>query len=201
MRKVSFALVGALFILLAACSTAPPEPIEITILMDEYSFDPSDIELRVGQEVTIIMVNQGALDHEFMIGQNVDYNANLQPTGYEVDFFAAGGVSPTVSGGGMLMDHSEVHGDEAMEGMDHSEDAMGDMDPAEDTGEDEHADEAMASGEPMNVNMVMQPVGSDPTVITFTVTEAMLGDWEIGCFELDGVHYTSGMTGTLTVTN
>jgi hypothetical protein len=27
----------------------------------------------------------------------------------------------------------------------------------------------------------------------------MLGIWEIGCFEQDGVHYTSGMKGTLIV--
>jgi hypothetical protein len=31
------------------------------------------------------------------------------------------------------------------------------------------------------------------------VTEEMLGVWEMGCFEQDGVHYSSGMVGTITV--
>ena len=34
----------------------------------------------------------------------------------------------------------------------------------------------------------------------FTVTEEMLGDWEMGCFEQDGVHYDAGMTGMVSVT-
>ena len=37
--------------------------------------------------------------------------------------------------------------------------------------------------------------------IKFTVTEGMLGDWEMGCFEQDGVHYDAGMKGRVTVTN
>ncbi len=37
--------------------------------------------------------------------------------------------------------------------------------------------------------------------IKFTVTEGMLGDWEMGCFEQDGVHYDAGMKGSVTVTN
>jgi hypothetical protein len=28
----------------------------------------------------------------------------------------------------------------------------------------------------------------------------MLGEWEMGCFELDGVHYDQGMVGTFIVT-
>jgi hypothetical protein len=28
------------------------------------------------------------------------------------------------------------------------------------------------------------------------VTEEMIGEWEMGCFSLDGVHYTSGMVGS-----
>jgi uncharacterized cupredoxin-like copper-binding protein len=36
--------------------------------------------------------------------------------------------------------------------------------------------------------------------IKFTVTKEMVGDWEMGCFEQDGVHYDAGMKGTVTVT-
>ena len=37
------------------------------------------------------------------------------------------------------------------------------------------------------------------TDITFTVTEDMVGEWEMGCFLDGGSHYTSGMVGTLIV--
>lgn len=48
--------------------------------------------------------------------------------------------------------------------------------------------------------MVLLNKTGDQATITFTVTKAMVGEWEIGCFELDGVHYTQGMKGTLVVT-
>ena len=47
--------------------------------------------------------------------------------------------------------------------------------------------------------MVFLPVGNEQATITFTVTDDMVGEWEIGCFELDGVHYDAGMKGALIV--
>lgn len=35
--------------------------------------------------------------------------------------------------------------------------------------------------------------------IKFVVTEEMQGRWELGCFWLDGIHYQSGMVGSLVV--
>jgi uncharacterized cupredoxin-like copper-binding protein len=46
--------------------------------------------------------------------------------------------------------------------------------------------------------MVVLPVGAKATV-TFTVTDDMVGEWEMGCFEQDGVHYDAGMKGAVTV--
>jgi len=46
--------------------------------------------------------------------------------------------------------------------------------------------------------MVVLPVGAQATV-TFEVTEGMVGDWEMGCFEQDGVHYDAGMKGPVSV--
>ena len=37
------------------------------------------------------------------------------------------------------------------------------------------------------------------TTLTFTVTEDMVGEWEIGCFEEDGLHYDDGMKGKLVI--
>jgi plastocyanin len=58
--------------------------------------------------------------------------------------------------------------------------------------EDEHAHSGF---------MVKVPVTHDIYTMSFTVTEDMVGEWEIGCFLLDGVHYNSGMVGALTVEN
>jgi uncharacterized cupredoxin-like copper-binding protein len=47
--------------------------------------------------------------------------------------------------------------------------------------------------------MVAVPKGGDETTLTFTVTEDMVGEWEIGCFTDGGSHYNQGMHGTLIV--
>jgi uncharacterized cupredoxin-like copper-binding protein len=45
--------------------------------------------------------------------------------------------------------------------------------------------------------VVLGPGGQ--AALTFTVTAAMAGDWEMGCFEQDGVHYDAGMYGPVSV--
>ena len=62
-------------------------------------------------------------------------------------------------------------------------------------GEPEHEhDEEMHEG-----FMVALPEDGTGT-IKFTVTEGMVGKWEIGCFEQDGVHYDAGMKGSVNIT-
>jgi plastocyanin len=91
------------------------------------------------------------------------------PNGFEHDMFE--GMEPMVMKG-------EAMGDN-MENMDHDEEDMEDMD---------HAG-----------FMVLVPQGSENTTVTFTVTEDMVGEWEMGCFEDDGQHYDDGMKGKLVV--
>lgn len=62
-------------------------------------------------------------------------------------------------------------------------------------GEPEEEEEEMHEG-----FMVVVPIDGSGTM-KFTVTEGMLGEWEMGCFEQDGVHYDAGMKGSVTVTN
>lgn len=69
------------------------------------------------------------------------------------------------------------------------------MDMTGDGDDDEHAEDGM---DHMGW-MVMNPAGSGVTIIEFTVTADMVGEWEIACFEDDGAHYDDGMRGTLTV--
>lgn len=40
--------------------------------MTEFAFEPSDIKVAPGDTVTIVLMNEGEKDHEFMIGRDVD---------------------------------------------------------------------------------------------------------------------------------
>jgi uncharacterized cupredoxin-like copper-binding protein len=156
LAKFAF-LVAAVFIL-AACGGATPEPVGFAIDMTEYAFTPPNLELKVGQEVTLTLTNSGALQHEIMFGREV-MMSNNRPAGYQVDMFEAGGVTPEVTQDVMPEEEEEAH-----------------------TG-----------------FMVILPVSGTATV-KFTVTEGMVGTWEMGCFEQEGVHYDAGMKGAVTVT-
>lgn len=165
-RKGMYLVVMIGLLVLAACAQSTPEPATYTIEMSEYAFTPDTIEAKVGQQVTLNLVNKGALEHEIMFGRNVMMMDN-HPSGYQEDMFEMTGVEPVV----MMM--------EEMESME----------------EGEHEEEENHSG--FMVHLVKT---DDEASMTFTVTEDMLGEWEIGCFELDGVHYTSGMVGKFIVT-
>jgi uncharacterized cupredoxin-like copper-binding protein len=145
--------------LLAACSPSKLEPVTIPIEMVEYTFTPSSIEVKVGQEVTLELNNNGLLPHMLMIGREAKTVDNL-PSGYTTDLFESAGVKPTVKGG-------TVEGQE---------------------GEQAHT----------GFNVVLAANGDQATV-TFPVTKEMVGEWEMGCFEQNGVHYIAGMKGTFTV--
>jgi plastocyanin len=202
MRKlVWITLLVAIPLILAACSSqAPPEPLEMTIEMTEYSFTPADLEFRVGQEVTLHLTNTGELEHEIMFGRDV-MMTNGRPNGYTVDMFESAGVEPVVtvekSESGEHKEDEHMEGDEHDEG-EHMEEGDEHMEGDEHDEEGEHMEE----GEHAHSGfMVLVPAAKDTYTMSFTVTEDMLGEWEIGCFLLDGVHYISGMVGTLTVTN
>jgi uncharacterized cupredoxin-like copper-binding protein len=47
--------------------------------------------------------------------------------------------------------------------------------------------------------MVMLEKNGDTATVSFTASKDMVGEWEIGCFEQDGVHYDAGMKGKFTV--
>lgn len=47
--------------------------------------------------------------------------------------------------------------------------------------------------------MIQLPAKSDDATLTFTVTEDMVGEWQIGCFTDGGSHFNQGMTGSFIV--
>lgn len=145
--------------ILTACSSPTPEPVTYTVEMSEYAFTPGTIEARVGQQVTINLVNKGALEHEIMFGQNVKMIDN-HPDGYMQDMFLKAGIEPSIN---------------TTEGM------AGDM-------QHEHS----------GIMVTLNKTG-DEASLNFTVTKEMVGEWEMGCFALEGVHYASGMVGKFIV--
>lgn len=69
MKRLLLVLLSAFALsLLVACSgSATPEPLEITLRAQDIKFDLSHIEARMGQTVKITYINEGALDHNFVL--------------------------------------------------------------------------------------------------------------------------------------
>jgi plastocyanin len=150
-----------LFLLFASACSPGAEKVEYTIEMTEFAYSPDMLELKVGQEVTLQLINKGALPHELMAGRNVIMEGAI-PSGFEQDLFA--GQEPVVVMG---------TGEESEHSMEH-----------------EHGNDAFMLSVP----------GSEEASLTFTVTEDMVGEWEMGCFLDGGSHHIQGMDGKIIVT-
>ena len=152
---------------------------------------PGEVVLTVGQRVRIVLENKGEKDHEFMIGQNLIREDDGRANGFELDFFEgiADLVEVQLGEGAMLMIDAEMIEMDMDEDMDMEEGMDMDMDGGEDA---EHGLDHMGW-------MVMNAAGSGVTIIEFTVTADMVGEWEMGCFEDNGAHYDDGMRGILIV--
>lgn len=181
MKKTGLLILGLLALVIAACGTggeALADGDEVTITMSEFEFEPSELRLTPGTTVTIRLENIGKKDHEFMVGQEVHIEDGA-PHGFESDFFAT-------------VDNVTVEPADAletsMEGMDMGEESMTSTTMGGMEGE---------GMEEMGVMVVRAP--AETATITFTVTEASVGEWEIGCFEEDGAHWDDGMQGTIIV--
>lgn len=151
-------------ILLAACAQQTPEPVAYTIEMSEFAFTPDTIEAKVGQQITLELVNYGALPHEIMFGRDM-MMMDSRPNGYQSDMFQMANVQPQVT---MMQSGMDQMGDSG-----HSAGHAG--------------------------FMVVLPNTGDKATLTFTVTKDMQGEWEIGCFSQEGVHYDAGMKGKFIV--
>ncbi len=154
-------LILATGVILAACGGQPSAPVSFDVEMSEYAYSPAVLEVKVGQEVTLNLVNSGQVEHELMIGREVIYEDG-SPNGFQEDLFVTGGVEPEVTGG----------------------------EPASESGDGHmHANPGV---------MVTLPNGESGS-LKFAVTSDMVGEWEMGCFSQEGVHYTAGMVGKLVV--
>ena len=175
-RTIFIILAIASISILSACGgEAAPEAISVDIDMTDFAYSPADLNFSVGQEVTINLSNSGVMAHELMVGAALESHDG-NPLGYGHDMFE--GSQPMVM---MAESDQDEHEDDA------------DHDDGEDAEAGDHADH--------DGFMIVLEAGETAS-ITFTVTESMLGEWEIGCFQGENAfHYTAGMTGKLTVTN
>ncbi len=184
-RYFLLSVLASLALILAACGGASQGATAdasgaLNIVQEDseegMNFAPDTIVLTAGQKVRLVIENQGAKNHEFMIGRNVMYAESGAPDGFEEDFFMAiaDQINAQPSMGAMVMMNGEL-----MSGMDMG---MGDSDMADHMGW-----------------MLMSPTGTGPSTIEFTVPENAVGEWEMGCFEDDGTHYDDGMRGKVIV--
>jgi plastocyanin len=66
LRKMVFVLVMAAGLaLLAACGPSGPEKISVTTT--DFKFDPMTWTVSAGRDVELTIINQGALDHEWVL--------------------------------------------------------------------------------------------------------------------------------------
>ncbi|MCO6453066.1 MAG: hypothetical protein J5I90_19940 [Caldilineales bacterium] len=70
------------------------------------------------------------------------------------------------------------------------------MESHDESGMDNHGEEDEMQHEGF---MVLLPKGESQATMKFKVTPQMAGEWEMGCFEQDGVHYDAGMKGVVTI--
>jgi uncharacterized cupredoxin-like copper-binding protein len=94
MRKLVVVLAAGA-VLLSACTTAEqdeqPATEAIAITMTEFAFDPDPLLFPAGREITLTLVNDGDVPHEFMAGREPMPDNG----GYLQDLFD--GVHPTVT--------------------------------------------------------------------------------------------------------
>lgn len=120
-RSLVWAAAGVVLLafLASACGGGEPEeeraPAEepagegaIRIVMGEMFFRPDRVSVAEGQQVTIELVNEGVVEHEFMVGREVREEEG-RPEGYVQDFFE--GVDTEFSGEAAELERGE-HGTE-----------------------------------------------------------------------------------------
>ena len=102
-------LVAIFALVLAACSSSP-EPLELTLTATDIAYDTSNISAKVSQNVSISFVNDGALEHNFIIddfgvenllqsGENVAISFTPQQSGsYEFYCDVAGHLEAGMKG-------------------------------------------------------------------------------------------------------
>ncbi len=108
-RQILLMILG-IGLFLSACAPGGGGPRSITLSMEEYRFDPAQVQVKAGQEVRLTLVNKGKEPHELMIGRNVVTHEG-RPAGFAQDFFE--GIPVKAERGGKPIDVKELMEEEA----------------------------------------------------------------------------------------
>ena len=110
MKKITVQVASILLIMLigTACGRSASEPVAFDVELSEFAFSPSTLQAKVGQEVTLNLVNTGGVEHELMIGREVNLVDN-RPNGFHSDLFEVGNVDPEINGGTFRQGGGEGH--------------------------------------------------------------------------------------------
>lgn len=74
-RLLVSVLIGT--VALPACSSAPPRVVHVRAL-DSMRFDPVLVSVRHGERIRFVVVNEGALRHEFVVGDELSQSVHIQ---------------------------------------------------------------------------------------------------------------------------
>jgi hypothetical protein len=168
-------------------ANAPAEgPNQYTLSLADYSFTPNHMTWRVGQHITLTMINHTqshpGKEHEFVMGREPFMQTNVFgtfPSGnFKIPFFKEVTID-IISGHGLT---AISPGPAKLTGMNPQQLLL----PA-DRGPQPN---------PPEFNPVFAPGGE--MTISFTVPNE-LGTWTYACFQQNSQHYMNGMHGTLTV--
>jgi len=215
-RKLAYIVLGIVLLFPAACSgpenmstiaptvqTATPLPsaddtentitippsVEIPIKFQGNGFEPGEIVLYVGQEITLTMTNTDTVSHDFVIGRNVVIRDGA-PVGFETDFFADVEIAYDMEGGNVLFLPSVLEDEDIMTDPSYQARFVGH--PLDYHGE-------MAIFAPAGWPEGSKGVSIARLEIHFLVVEELVGEWEYACFADDGQHYLHGEKGSLVV--
>lgn len=177
---------------LALWSVAPVSSVGSSayqIVMDDYSFSPGRLTWRVGDEVTVTVLNRSSsrpgVAHEIMFGRRPLREEGilgpLQGDGFEEQLLD-GATVELLAGDGVTMVMAETA---RLRGVDPMSLMPSGMDMA---------GQAMRPG--MDFMAVVNARGS--LTFRFQVPDRP-GEWEFGCFQQDGQHYLNGMRGVVEV--
>lgn len=161
---------------------------DFTVAMSDYKFSPDHMVWRVGDRVTVTLVERSQATppkpHEFMVGQIPLTEKTIfgvrQEEGFETPFFS--GVTIEIISGSdlqMLMPgEATLTGLAPMQVM-----TKGPMPPME----------------MERMNEFMPLIGPRGRLTFSFVVPDKPGDWIYGCFQQSGQHFLNGMKGTVTV--
>ena len=77
-KKLIFVM-AALTLLLAACG---PQTAELEVTLTDFAFDPANVSVPAGSEVTLTLINEGSVEHEWVL---VEQGYTIEPPVDEQD--------------------------------------------------------------------------------------------------------------------